>query len=121
MDTEVLNTLSQGDLTPQEAYEKLYPVEPEIKKLKKARYVRMKITLLEESAGLNTFLKLLFIFPIPVWLIKMSVGLGNRVAKLEEKLDDNIDLKMLKTMINHASGTKVHIISDDAIIRIDIS
>lgn len=120
-ENEILTTLYNGEITAQDAYDSIYSQTPSLKQLKRARYLRMRITLPDESAALNSFLRMLFIFPIPLWLFSFSFNFANKFSKLEEKLGDDINPDEIKTLIKHARGTKIHIVSDDAIIRIDIS
>ncbi len=120
-ENEILSTLYHGEITTQDAYDAMYKSKPSIKKLRRARYLRMRITLPDESAALNSFLRMLFIFPIPLWLFSFSFNFTNKFAKLNEKLGEDVDLEEIKMLMKHARGTKIHIVSDDAIVRIDIS
>ncbi len=117
-ESEILSAVQEGRLSAQEAYEKLYPpaeMHPP-SKLKRARYLRLRMYLPEESKALNTFLRILFMFPLPVGLI----GFATRFIKIPEKVDDEISLEELRQLLRYARGTKVNIISDDAIISIRI-
>ncbi len=115
---EVLNRLQSGDVNAKEAYESLYAAKPEkAVKLRKARFLRMKIYLPNESAAINTLLRALFIFPIPVGLISFSVRIANKNDKLNNA---DIDLKELRALIRYARKTRISIQSEDAIIKISI-
>ncbi len=118
MQTEVLDKVSSGDLTVEEAYNTLYPdTTKNLKALKRARFIRFKIHVPDESPSLNAFLRLLFIFPIPVSLVNFGLRFVKQPKELEGK---DIDFQELKQLIKYSSGTRVNILSKDAKITIKI-
>ncbi|HAX02834.1 MAG: hypothetical protein A2Y45_05330 [Tenericutes bacterium GWC2_34_14] len=65
---EVLTQLNQKELKPKKAYQMLYP-KVKIRKPRRASFVKLSISV-PESRGVTIFLKILFLLPIPMFIIK---------------------------------------------------
>ncbi len=116
---EYLDTLSKlhnKEITSLEAYELLYKNDTvPIEKLKKAHFVRVKMVLPKESPALNTILNTVFMFPIPLAICRF----GLRFIK-EHHLGNDLDKRSLNLLVSRAKKTRIHIHTEDAIIKISI-
>ncbi len=110
---EVLTSLHEGKLSAQTAYETLFPHAQQ--KLKKARFIRLKMVLPNEAPALNLLLRALFIFPLPIRLALFALRFVD-----EKHFQDAFDKATLKKMIKYAANTRVTIQSEDALIRISV-
>lgn len=118
MQEDILNKVSSGELSPQKAYETMYPEPPpSYKGLKKARFVRFRMHIPNESSTLNAFLRILFIFPIPVSLLNVGLRFMKKPSQLKEK---DVDFDALKKLVKYSGGTRINILSKDANITIKI-
>jgi len=121
----VLEALYQGDLTAQNAYDSLYPLIDK-KKLKRARFVKMKINVKEEdSKATNIFLSILFFFPIPLFIARMLMRIAMKKGQNYVNLEDinqtnDFDMKTLIELSKYAKGTSITVESDDADVNIKI-
>lgn len=112
----ILKQLESGSIDAEKAYEKLFV--PTIKQGgKRAFFVKMRIQVPEEGKGVNTFLKILFMIPIPLIFARFALRIfGN---KINEGLSDvDFDVKDILELIKYSRHTKIQVESDDA--RIDI-
>lgn len=112
----ILKQLESGSIDAEKAYEKLFV--PTIKQGgKRAFFVKMRIQVPEEGKGVNTFLKILFMIPIPLIFAQFALRIfGN---KINEGLSDvDFDVKDILELIKYSRHTKIQVESDDA--RIDI-
>ncbi len=119
---EVLQALHSGELSVDDAYAKLYPpvakaAQPvNMKNLKRAHFIRMRIYLPEESAGLNLFLKTLFILPVPIRLVNFAL----RFVKIPQKYGSDFSVDEIKALLKYSKGTRINVVTDDAIVKIAI-
>lgn len=111
----ILNKLENDEITPEEALKKLYPQKKQ-KPGKKAYFVKMKIHVPEEGKGVNTFLKILFAIPFPIFLAKIGLRIGARFIKD----NDDLDIKEISKMLKYSKDTRIHIDSEDAQIEIKV-
>lgn len=104
---EVLNQLSKNEIDIKKAYNLLYPKIKE-KKAKKAHFVKLSVNI-PDSAAANTFIKILFLLPIPIWLVKLIVR-----RRLNQYVSDDIQISF-GDLINLVSikGTLVKVIAND--------
>lgn len=114
---KVLSKLETNEITPELAYKELYK-RKEPKPGKRATFIKLKVQVPEEGKGLNTFLRILFAFPIPLIFARWGIRFGSRFAKIEDEDDINID-EILK-YIKYSKGTKVSVEAKDAIVDISI-
>ncbi|HOI85831.1 MAG TPA: hypothetical protein PLP48_07105 [Acholeplasmataceae bacterium] len=68
---EVLTQLNRKEISSRQAYRMLYKPVKE-RKPRRASFVKLSIHV-PESAGVNIFLKILFLLPIPIFLIKWII------------------------------------------------
>ncbi len=140
----ILEKLYSGEITSEDALTRLTP-EPEFKGLKKARFVKIKIDLPNESRKLNFFLKALLSIPLPIGLAKLGVRLMNKSVKkgalsqkalanapedkkaeITEKMKsaetslNDFDFNELYNYLRYAKNTTIDIDSNDAKIKIKI-
>lgn len=120
---EVLEKLYTGCLAPEEALNALAP-PVDFRALKKARFIKMRITARDEGLFPNLLLRLLFFFPFPVVLLRIAVRFAPK--KLFDSLNDGFDdfkdmgPKDLYRLVRHARGTTIRIDTDDALVSIKI-
>lgn len=74
---EVLDQLEQKSLSVKDAYNLMYGYQF---KLKKAHFVKLRIKI-EESKGVSTLLRIIFLFPIPIFMIKWALKLALKNSK----------------------------------------
>jgi hypothetical protein len=112
---KVLEKVENGELNPEEALETLYKKSlPRIGR--RASFIKMNIHVPEEGAKVNTFLKILFLLPMPIILAKV----GLRIASKRVDLDQDIDLKEIAKYITYSKGTRVSIDTEEAKVEIKI-
>lgn len=104
---EVLNKLSKNEIDYKEAYKMLYPNIKQ-KKARKAHFVKLSVKVPDSNAA-NFFIRLLFILPIPIWLVKLIVG-----RRLNRYVSDDIPISF-RDLITLAAvkGTYVKVIAND--------
>lgn len=78
---ETLNQLSQGMIPTRTAYKELFGT-PKVPRMRKAHFVKLQIRIPEEK-GVNRFLAFLFLFPIPLFIVKMII---RRATKETEEI-----------------------------------
>ena len=114
--TEVLEKLENNEITPELAYKQLYK-EKKIKPGKRAFFIKLRVHVPEEGKGVNRFLKILFLIPLPMVFARMGLRIANRFAKLDE---DGIDLKEISRLMKYSRNTRINIDTDDAKVDIKI-
>jgi hypothetical protein len=112
---KVLNKLENNELTPELAYQELYP-EVKTKPGKRAFFIKMRIHVPEEGKGLNTFLKILFAIPIPMIFARIGLRIANRYADFDEEIDINEISRLLK----YSKHTRISVDTEDAKIDIKV-
>ncbi len=110
----ILRKIETNELTAYEALKKLYP-EKKVKPGRRAFFIKMNIKVPEEGKGVNTFLKILFIIPIPILFAKIGLRIANRFMRTDE-----VDFKEIAKMLKYSKNSVISIESDDAIIDIKI-
>ncbi len=141
---DVLNALYEGQVSSEKALQRLTP-KHEFKGFKRARYIKIKMSIPNGSRKLNMFLKTLFAIPIPIGFGKIVVKLMNSKVqkglmntKSLEKVDpekrqevaekmwraenslNDLDLNELYTYLRYAKNTTIDIDTEDAKIKIKI-
>ena len=104
---EILIKISKNKININKAYEKLYP-KP---KLKRARFIRLKFKI-PDSPGVTIFLKILFLLPVPIFLLKIIFRNNNNVINKDFPLTikEAINLFAYKKafiIVNAKDNTKV--------------
>ncbi|MDY0294786.1 MAG: hypothetical protein RBQ71_03160 [Acholeplasmataceae bacterium] len=85
---EVLTQTSQKELNPKQAYNLLYKNQKE-RKPRRASFVKVRIHV-PESRGVNIFLSVILLLPLPIFLIKWIIGRrGNQVINDQFQLTAN--------------------------------
>lgn len=104
---EVLNKLSKKEIDCKEAYEMLYPNIKHVK-ARKAHFVKLSVRVPDSNAA-NFFIRLLFLLPIPIWLVKMILR-----RRLNQHVTNDIPISF-NDLISLASikGTHVKVIASD--------
>ncbi|TVP94232.1 MAG: hypothetical protein EA374_07375 [Acholeplasmatales bacterium] len=120
---EVLEKLYAGHLAPQDAMAALSP-PIDFRALKKARFIKLRIVAREEGLFPNLLLRLLFLCPFPVVLLRIAVRFAPKKMfdSLSEEFGDfqAMGPKELYRLIRYARGTTVRIDTDDALVSIKI-
>jgi len=106
---KVLNKLKNKNYDIEQVYSKLYPAS----KRRKSRYIKMKMVI-PDSKGVTTLLKVIFAFPIPVWLLKKMMRNNNQLISDEFpiKINDLLSTGLAKGMfikVNSVDGAKITI------------
>lgn len=110
----ILQRIENNELTALDAFNELYP-EKKSRGGKRAFFIKMSVKIPEEGKGLNTFLRILFLFPIPIIFARMGLRLGSRFLHEEE-----IDFKEISKMLKYSKNTKISVESSDALVDIKI-
>jgi len=112
---KVLQQIESGELNAQEAFEQLFP-DPAPQKIgKRAHFVKMNIHVPEEGKGVNTFLKILFMIPLPLIFARIGLRFAKRFVK-----DDDIDFQLISKMLKYSKNTRIQVDSPDAQIDIKV-
>jgi hypothetical protein len=108
---EVLTQLNQKELKPKKAYRMLYPKTKE-RKPRRASFVKVSINV-PDSRGVNIFLKILLLLPIPIFIIKWvvkkraNVQIGDQMNMTPKELIDLISFRGVKVDIKTATHERV--------------
>ena len=142
---QVLNALYEGHANPEDALKTLENPAA-FKGFKKARFIRIRMKLPNESKKLNLFLRSLFALPIPISMARFFLNIAGKhapgaVQKTAKHLDaideakreevkqkihassaeiEAIDFQEIGRYLRYARGTRIDIITSDAIINITI-
>lgn len=116
---EVCEELYNGKINALDAYDTLTPMVNK-KGLKRAFFIKMRITLPNESKKLNAFLRLLFALPLPIGLLRFALRFAPVDKHLENNQIEGFTKEDISALLKYSRGTKIKIESDDAIIRIII-
>jgi len=111
MTNEVLLQLSQGKLSPNEAFRQMYPAHKPVR-VQRAHWIKLRIVIPEER-GLTRFLAWLFLFPIPFFMIRMVF----RFVKIDKEdmpftpkeLVNLIAVRGILINVNSHTGEKIYI------------
>jgi hypothetical protein len=114
----VLKKIESGELDPEKAYDLLYT--PSIKESgKRAFFLKMNIEVPDEGKGINTFLKILFMIPIPLIFARIVLRVFRR--KIEDGLKDvDFEIDDIIDLIKYSKHTRIQVDSEDAKIDIKI-
>ena len=110
----ILQKIENNEMTALDAYKELYPIK-ETKVGKRALFVKMRISIPEEGRGVNTLLKILFAFPIPIVFARIGLRFAQRFVK-----DDEIDLDKIAHLIKYSKHTRVFVESSDTLVDIKV-
>lgn len=106
MTSDTLVRLQSNLISPESAYEELYKPEKRARLpfFKRAHFIKLKINVPGEK-GVNTFLKILFLLPIPILLLRIFMGFVKN-----DRFDEDIPIskRELIRMISY-KGVKVHV------------
>ena len=97
-------------MDPEKAYDMLYGEKLDIKKLKKARFVKLSIKI-PDSKGVTLLLKTLFALPLPIILIRPFL---RKAIESNQSLKDEFDTKELMNMIS-SKGIKIMVNASDGV------
>jgi hypothetical protein len=114
--TQVLEKLERNEITPELAYKQIYK-EKKIKPGKRATFIKLRINVPEEGKKVNTFLRILFLIPIPMIFARMGLRIANKYAKFDQ---DGLDIKDIARMLKYSKNTKIQIDAQDAQVDIKI-
>jgi len=106
MASDTLIRLQSNLISPKSAYEELYKAEPKSRLpfFRRAHFIKLRIHVPGEK-GVNTFLKVLFLLPIPIMFLRIMLAFVKT-----DKYDEDIPLtkRELIKMISY-KGVKVHV------------
>lgn len=114
---QVLEKLENNEISAEMAYKEIYKKEKKIKPGKRAFFIKMRVTVPNEGKGLNTFLRILFLIPIPMIFARMGLRFANRFAKLDK---DDIDINEVSRLLKYSRNTKIEVDTEDAKVDIKI-
>ena len=110
---EVLNQLNQNQIGKKEAYNLLYH-EEKVKKPRRARFVKVRISV-PESKGVSIFLAILLACPIPIRIIKWAISKKANLQVSEQfqmtpmELIELISIRGVKVDITSKDNEKVFV------------
>ncbi len=103
----VLKKIESGELDPEKAYDL------------RAFFLKMNIEVPDEGKGINTFLKILFMIPIPLIFARIVLRVFRR--KIEDGLKDvDFEIDDIIDLIKYSKHTRIQVDSEDAKIDIKI-
>ncbi|MBU1144311.1 MAG: hypothetical protein KJ971_00455 [Firmicutes bacterium] len=110
MVNNVLFQLRENEISPKEAYKELYPKGTKTK-MRRAHFVKLKIRIPEEK-GVNRFLGVLFLLPLPLFLVKFGLRLAKNIDEdtlpmPKDELLRMISYRGIKLSVNAKSGEKI--------------
>ncbi len=111
--SEVLIQLHQKKLSPKKAYQLLY-AQPVERQPRRAHFVKLRI-ITSEGKGVNIFLALLFILPIPIFLIRFfikrskNMSFKGQIDMTPAEMIELVSMKGVSIHVNANDGTKVRI------------
>ncbi len=88
---EVLNQLKEKKISVNKAYDLLYGNEITQTKLRKAHFIKLKFDIKDEKFA-NALLKTVFLFPVPMFLIKWVIKLVMKKGVQNVKGMENVPL-----------------------------
>lgn len=111
METEqVLNLLTKGEISPKKAYKHLYNGENTIKFTNRAHFLKLRVIVPGEK-GVNTFLRILFFMPIPLFIFRFALQFVNidkyDIPFSKTELLEMISSKGISVNVNASSNEKV--------------
>lgn len=107
----ILRKVENKTLSPQRAYREIYYPKQRLTFTNRAHFVKLKIHMGQEK-GVNIFLKLLFMIPFPIIIVKMILRFLKRNITNDitnKDLSDLLDAKGSNISINAASGEQIGI------------
>src|SRR5690606_160785 len=90
---KILNKVSQNKMSVEAAYKKLYKPKREKRIYPKAHFVKLSMKV-DEGNGVNLLFKILFILPIPIWLIKIILDKNMTKSEMDKET-----LEQVKSML----------------------
>jgi len=110
----ILKKIENNELNAVDAYKELYP-EKKPHGGKRAYFIKMSVKIPNEGRGINTFLRILFMFPIPIMFARMSLRIGGRFLH-----EEDVNFKEISRMIKYSKNTKISVESSDALVDIKV-
>ena len=111
---KTLNKIEKGEMTSQDALDQLYPVKIS-KPGKRATFIKMNINIPDEGKGLNTFLRILFLIPVPMIFARIGLRFAGRFIK-----DEDFSISEISKLLKYSKNTRIHVDSKDAQVHIKI-
>jgi hypothetical protein len=106
---QLLKKIEKNKISPMVAYRKLYMKQ----KVQYASFCKINIRLNNESKNLNYFMRALFLFPLPVFVLQIGIGFARKHI-------ENIDISELRKMIAHMKNTSVVVQDANKEVNINI-
>ena len=108
---EVFTQLNQNEIITKQAYQLLYPKQKQ-RKPRRASFVKMSIRVPDEK-GVNIFLSILFLLPIPIFIIKWvvkkraNIQIGDQMNMSPKELIDLISMRGVRVDIKTATRERI--------------
>lgn len=106
---KILKSIEKQEIKPIQAYRYLYSKPT----FDRATFCKIKMNLNNESRGVNRLMKLIFLFPMPIFLIQFGIGF------MKNKIED-IDITELKKLIVYMKGTSIEVQDANKEVNINI-
>lgn len=113
MPSNTLARLQENKISPEVAYKKLYKKKRnKMPFTRRAHFIKLKIKVPGEK-GVNTLLRVLFFFPLPIFLVRFFMsfvkedGFGDEMPFTKGELVNMISSKGIRINVNAKSGEKV--------------
>jgi len=103
---QVLDKLNKKEISKKQAYKLLYE-EPKPRKARNAHFVKLRVTVPEEK-GINIFLSIILLFPIPIFLVKLFIKERHTV----KIADQDISIKELINLVS-IRGVSLNVMTHD--------
>jgi VanZ family protein len=109
---ESLKLLSKNDISTKKAYSYLYNEQPtKLKFTNRAHFLKLRIIIPDEK-GVNNFLRILFFFPIPLFLLRVALAFydptkSNDIPLSKKEIIDLINHKGISVVVNASSKEKI--------------
>lgn len=83
---------------------------------KRATFIKLSVHVPDEGKGVNTFLRILFLVPIPLIFARIGIRLAYRFT--DDEPDEDFDIDEIVKMLKYSKNSRIHVDSTDA--QIDI-
>lgn len=121
---KILEKLNKGKITKKKAYDLLYGSEIEKIKATPARFVKMKIDIIDHQS-VSKFINTIFYFPIPIGLAlkigerSLVKGIKNNYGK-KNSGNEILSKELISAIRSYGGGTKIYVEAEEVNIKIKI-
>ena len=115
MNSAILTNLQENKISIEEAYKEIFGYKSKSRKTnsyRKAHFIKFRVTVPDQK-GVNSFLRVLFLFPFPLFLVKIilffikSKNYENKFYLTKDDLMNIISTKNININISASTGEKI--------------